>query len=243
MTKTPKLAADKVVKTYNGRAVVSGVSLEVAAGQIVGLLGPNGAGKTTLFYMLAGFMRPEKGRVLLSGTDITSQPLAARARLGIAYLPQERSVFRGISVADNIRAVLEMRGWRREEIERRTSDILAEFGLEELAHGMGGELSGGEARKLEIARALATDPSFILMDEPFAGVDPIAVNSLREIIDRLSSGGIGVLISDHNVRETLGVCHKAFVMNLGEILVSGEPDSIAASPRARALYLGEGFNL
>ena len=243
MTKTPKLAADRLVKRYNGRAVVNGVSLEVTAGEVVGLMGPNGAGKTTLFYMLAGLIRPEGGRVLLSDTDITSQPLAARGRLGISYLPQERSVFRGLSVEDNIRAVLEMRGWGRDEIERRTADMLSDLGLEELASSMGSELSGGEARRLEIARALAVQPSFILMDEPFAGVDPIAVNSLQEIVGRLSSRGIGILISDHNVRETLGVCHRAFVMNLGEILVSGQPDFIAASAEARAMYLGKGFNL
>lgn len=237
------LAARGLEKSYKGRTVVHGVDLEVRAGEVVGLLGPNGAGKTTTFYLVVGLIDPDKGQILLDGEDITDLPISARARAGISYLPQEQSVFHGLSVADNLMAILEMMPLDANERRIRRDQLLAELKLAPLARHMSHTLSGGEKRRLEIARALVINPTFILMDEPFAGVDPLAVFSIQNIIRQLKARGIGVLISDHNVRETLGVCDKAYILDHGKILESGEPDEIAASPRAREIYLGEQFKL
>jgi len=237
------LEARQLVKIYNTRKVVDHVDITVRAGETTGLLGPNGAGKTTVFYMIAGLVKPDGGCILMNNTDITYIPLSSRARTGISYLPQERSVFRGLTVRQNIDAVLEMLDISSEERRQRTDKLLNELKLEEVASIRGNELSGGEARRLEIARALAIEPCFMLLDEPFAGVDPIAVNTIQEIIRRLKEAGIGILISDHNVRETLRVCDRAFIMNEGKILENGTPGEIAASPKARAMYLGKDFSL
>ena len=220
-----------------------GVDLEVRSGRVVGLLGPNGAGKTTTFHLVVGLIQPDRGRILLDDRDLTGLPLSARARAGISYLPQEMSVFRKLTVAANLQAVLEPLGLDRAERQARTERLLSDFRLAHLAGNLGGTLSGGEQRRLEIARALAIGPAFILMDEPFAGVDPIAVLNIQTIIRQLQQQGIGVLISDHNVRETLGVCDTAYILDQGEILEQGPPAHIAASPRAREIYLGEAFTL
>ena len=232
-----------LVKIYRTRRVVDHVDVSVKAGEIAGLLGPNGAGKTTMFYMIAGLVKPDGGEVLLDETDITSKPLSARARAGISYLPQERSVFRGLTVEKNIDAVLEMLDIPTAERIDRRERLLRELELEEVASSKGYELSGGEARRVEIARALAIRPSFILLDEPFAGIDPIAVNAIQAIILRLKTAGMGILISDHNVRETLRVCDRAFILNEGKVLENGTPEEISQSPVARTMYLGEGFSL
>jgi len=232
-----------LIKIYKTRKVVDHVTIEAEAGKITGLLGPNGAGKTTVFHMMAGLVKPDGGRVLLYGADITDMSLSARAKAGISYLPQERSVFRGLTVEKNIDAVLEMLEAGKAERNERREKLLQELDLQELASSMGHELSGGEARRLEIARALAIEPSFMLLDEPFAGIDPIAVDLIQKIILSLKSKGIGILISDHNVRETLRVCDRAFILNEGKVLANGTPDEIASSPAARAVYLGEGFRL
>ena len=238
-----KLSAKGLEKSYKGRTVVHGVSLEVNSGQVVGLLGANGAGKTTTFYMVVGLIQPDKGQVLLDDQDLTGLPIYTRARAGISYLPQEKSVFRGLSVKDNLMAILETLDLRQSERKERQEQLLIDFGLTDVAKSMSYSLSGGEQRRLEFARALVIEPSFILMDEPFAGVDPIAVLNIQNIIGRLKDRGIGVLISDHNVRETLGICDQAYILNHGEILEFGEPDLIAASPKAREIYLGEKFKL
>ena len=243
MRRAEILEARQLVKIYNTRKVVDHVDITVRAGETTGLLGPNGAGKTTVFYMIAGLVKPDGGCILMNNTDITYIPLSSRARTGISYLPQERSVFRGLTVRQNIDAVLEMLDISSEERRQRTDKLLNELKLEEVASIRGNELSGGEARRLEIARALAIEPCFMLLDEPFAGVDPIAVNTIQEIIRRLKEAGIGILISDHNVRETLRVCDRAFIMNEGKILENGTPGEIAASPKARAMYLGKDFSL
>jgi len=232
-----------LVKIYRTRRVVDHVDVSVKAGEIAGLLGPNGAGKTTMFYMIAGLVKPDGGEVLLDETDITAMPLSARARAGISYLPQERSVFRGLTVEKNIDAVLEMLDIPTAERIDRRERLLRELELEEVASSKGYELSGGEARRVEIARALAIRPSFILLDEPFAGIDPIAVNAIQAIILRLKTAGMGILISDHNVRETLRVCDRAFILNEGKVLENGTPEEISQSPVARTMYLGEGFSL
>ncbi len=237
------LAARGLEKSYKGRTVVQGVDLEVRAGEVIGLLGPNGAGKTTTFYLVVGLIEPDKGQILLDGKDITNLPISARARAGISYLPQEQSVFHRLTVADNLMAILEMLPLSPDERRLRRDQLLTELNLSPLAKHMSHTLSGGEKRRLEIARALVINPAFILMDEPFAGVDPLAVISIQNIIRQLKARGIGVLISDHNVRETLGVCDKAYILDHGQILESGEPDEIAASPRAREIYLGEQFKL
>ena len=236
------LEAQGLVKIYKKRPVVDGVDLILYSSSIVGLLGPNGAGKTTTFYMIAGLIRPDGGRVLLDGRDITDLPIHERARLGITYLPQEPSVFRSLTVADNIRIVLENRGFKKAQMEEEVSRLLSEMGLTELADQKGRSLSGGERRRVEVARALATDPKFILLDEPFAGVDPLAVADIQGIVRGLKDKGIGVFISDHNVRETLTVCDSAYIVNLGKVIAKGTPEEIAKSKIVRETYLGEDFS-
>jgi lipopolysaccharide export system ATP-binding protein len=238
-----ELKAEKLVKRFRGRPAVNGISLELADHSIVGLLGPNGAGKTTIFYMIAGLIRPDEGKVSFDGKDITNLPMHKRARKGITYLPQEPSVFRKLSVADNIRLVMETMGLSHQEIESKTLKLLDDMGLSVLADQQAQSLSGGERRRVEVMRALATDPAFILLDEPFAGVDPLAVSDLQEIIQDLKARGIGVFISDHNVRETLTVCDRAYIVNLGVINEEGTPKHIASSNMARKIYLGENFKL
>jgi lipopolysaccharide export system ATP-binding protein len=237
------LKVSDLMKKYRGRRVVDGVSLELSSDSIVGLLGPNGAGKTTTFYMIAGLIRPDQGAVLLDGEDVTRLPMHQRARRGITYLPQEASVFRKLSVADNIRLVLETRGLTPQASDARTRELLEDMGLSALADQQAQSLSGGERRRVEVLRSLATDPEFILLDEPFAGVDPLAVSDLQAIIRGLKARGIGVVISDHNVRETLTVCDRAYILNLGTLMEEGTPEQITASSVAKKLYLGEDFTL
>ena len=232
-----------LAKGFNKRMVVKGVDLEVSSGEVVGLLGPNGAGKTTTFYMVVGLCRPDGGQVFLDGESITELPMYQRARRGISYLPQEPSVFRRMSVRDNLMAVLETMPIEPVERRERVEELLSEFRIEHIAGNRGFSLSGGERRRVEIARALATEPSFILLDEPFAGIDPIAVIDIQNIITALKGKGLGVLISDHNVRETLGVCDKAYIMSAGEVLECGDPVQISQSKKAREIYLGEKFRL
>jgi lipopolysaccharide export system ATP-binding protein len=237
------LIAEDLVKSYNGRRVVDAVSLEVESGTVVGLLGPNGAGKTTTFYMIVGLIRPDRGKVFLNGQDITAFPMYLRARKGVGYLPQESSVFRKLTVEENILAILETLPMSRPERVTRLKRLLQELGVEHLAKQKAYALSGGERRRVEITRALVRAPSFILLDEPFAGIDPIAVADIQRIIEHLKERGIGVLISDHNVRETLGVCDRAYILNEGALMESGTPEVIASSSVAREIYLGEGFQL
>ncbi|CAH2030702.1 LPS export ABC transporter ATP-binding protein [Trichlorobacter ammonificans] len=238
-----RLRAEGLCKSYGKRTVVSGVSLSLATGQVIGLLGPNGAGKTTTFYMVVGLTRPEGGAVYLDDEDITTFPMHLRARRGISYLPQEASVFRKLSVRDNLLAILETVEEDRELQRHRAQELLEEFGIAHVADTMGYALSGGERRRVEIARALITSPAFILLDEPFAGIDPIAVADIQHLITSLKARNIGVLISDHNVRETLGVCDAAYIVSAGEVLEFGTPAEIAESRRAREIYLGEAFRL
>jgi lipopolysaccharide export system ATP-binding protein len=242
-TNKHKLQAGGLYKSYGGRQVVKGVSLNVASGEVVGLLGPNGAGKTTSFYMIVGLVRPDKGLVTLDETEISSWPMYKRAAAGLAYLPQESSVFRKLSVRENLLAVLEYHVDDKLQREERLHQLLEEFRLTHVTDSPGYALSGGERRRTEIARALVIDPRFILLDEPFAGIDPLAVIDIQKIITSLRHRGIGVLISDHNVRETLGVCDRAYILNDGQLLEEGNPEQIAASPRARQIYLGEDFRL
>ena len=230
-------------KRYKSREVVRGVGLEVAAGEVVGLLGPNGAGKTTCFYMIVGLVGCDAGSIHLDGKNLTHQPIHIRARMGMSYLPQEMSVFRRLSVADNVRAVLELQGLDKATVERRLGELLDELNINHLADNMAVSLSGGERRRCEIARALATDPRLILLDEPFAGVDPIAVLDIQKIIRYLKERGIGVLITDHNVRETLGICDHAYILTDGTVLAGGKPDEIIHDTRVRQVYLGEHFRL
>ncbi|MEY3201788.1 MAG: hypothetical protein RIR70_1338 [Pseudomonadota bacterium] len=230
-------------KKYKSRVVVKDVSFEVAAGEVVGLLGPNGAGKTTCFYMIVGLVAADGGEITLGEALLTHMPIHKRARLGLSYLPQEMSVFRKLSVADNIRAVLELQNLSREEISERLDQLLRELNIEALRDHRAISLSGGERRRVEIARALATDPRLILLDEPFAGVDPIAVLDIQKIIAYLKGRGIGVLITDHNVRETLGICDRAYIINAGEVLASGTPAEIIYNESVRKVYLGEHFRL
>ena len=237
-----------LTKRYGARTVVDEVSLEVRAGEVVGLLGPNGAGKTTTFYMVVGLVRPNGGNVLLTSdegaaVDITHQPIHVRAREGIGYLAQETSVFRRLSVADNLRLIWEQRGVEPDEQERRLPLLLEEFGLLALADATAETLSGGERRRVEIARAIATDPAFLLLDEPFTGIDPIAVADIQEIIRLLRAKGLGILITDHAVRETLSIVDRAYILNRGRIEVSGSASEVAESPVARQFYLGESFRL
>ena len=238
-----RLAANGLVKSFRGRKVVKGVSLDVQAGEVVGLLGPNGAGKTTIFDMMVGLCQPDEGTIALSGQEITDLPMYKRARRGIGYLPQESSVFRRLSVEHNILAILEMLGYSRSERMERVETLLKELDLVHIRKSKAYSLSGGERRRLEITRALATSPSFMLLDEPFAGIDPIAVADIQQIIIRLKQRNIGVLITDHNVRETLSITDRAYIINEGTILEAGPPGVIEKSEMARAVYLGEGFRL
>jgi lipopolysaccharide export system ATP-binding protein len=235
-----QLKVAHLAKTYKGRRVVNDISFEVNQGEIVGLLGPNGAGKTTSFYMLVGLVPTDEGHIFLNNDDITLTPMHQRARLGISYLPQEASIFRKLSVADNILAILELNPeLNNKGREARLEQLLEEFNLEHLRHQSGMSLSGGERRRTEIARCLALNPKFILLDEPFAGVDPISVLDTQEIIQHLSQSGIGILITDHNVRETLSVCHRAYIVNDGRILASGKPNEIVNNQLVKEVYLGE----
>ena len=237
------LEAKKLEKTYRGRKVVRGVSFQVRYGEVVGLLGPNGAGKTTSFYMVVGLVKPDQGRVVLDGTDITRMPMYQRAKNGIGYLAQEPSVFRKLTVAENLFAILETMHLSSLERRDRCENLLNELGIAHLADSKAYTLSGGERRRVEIARALTLSPKFILLDEPFAGIDPLAVQDIQGIISLLKGKGIGILITDHNVRETLAITDRAYIINEGKIVEAGTPAEITASPRVRAFYLGEGFKL
>jgi lipopolysaccharide export system ATP-binding protein len=237
------LRADHIVKRYKRRTVVAGVSVEVRQGEIVGLLGPNGAGKTTSFYMITGLVKPNEGRVYLDSTDITLLPMYKRAQLGIGYLPQEASVFRKLSVEDNIKAILEMTKLTKAEQHRKLESLLDEFSLQHVRTNMGDVLSGGERRRTEIARSLATEPKFILLDEPFAGVDPIAVEDIQGIVAQLKQRNIGVLITDHNVQETLSITDRAYLLFEGKILKQGTAEELAADEQVRKVYLGQNFVL
>ncbi len=232
-----------LVKSYGGRRVVNGVSIEVDSGEVVGLLGPNGAGKTTTFYMTIGLIKPDEGHIFLDAEDITDYPMHVRARRGVGYLPQETSVFRKLTVRQNILAILELLPLSRAEREQRVDQLLEELGIKHLSGQKANVLSGGERRRLEISRALSTNPSFMLLDEPFAGIDPLAVADIKNIIGHLRQRGIGILISDHNVRETLGVCDKAFIMVDGQVIESGPPAAIVCSEAVCRSYLGEDFKL
>jgi lipopolysaccharide export system ATP-binding protein len=237
------LVAADLLKTYNRRIVVNHASLVVTPGEVVGLLGPNGAGKTTIFYMITGLIRPEQGQVWLAGANVTRLPMHRRARLGIGYLPQERSVFRRLTVEQNLLAVLEQTPLPREERLARMEQGLDDLGLSQIRASFGYQLSGGESRRLEIARALVLRPAYVLLDEPFAGVDPIAVLDIQEVIAQIRGRGIGVLITDHNVRETLHITDRAYIINQGEVLVHGVPDELVNNEIARKIYLGEQFTL
>lgn len=237
------LRADNLIKKYGSRTVVKGVSLDVNRGEIVGLLGPNGAGKTTTFYMTVGFIRPNEGRVYLDSNDITELPMYKRAKLGIGYLPQEASVFRKLSVEDNISAVLEMTNLSKSDQKDKLESLISEFRLDKVRKSNGDTLSGGERRRTEIARALATDPMFILLDEPFAGIDPIAVEDIQYIVAKLKTKNIGILITDHNVQETLSITDRAYLMFEGNILKAGTAEELAADEMVRKVYLGKNFEL
>jgi lipopolysaccharide export system ATP-binding protein len=230
-------------KSYKARRVVEDVSLNVRRGEAVGLLGPNGAGKTTVFYMITGLIKPDKGMIELDGHDVTGLPMYRRARLGIGYLPQEASIFRGLSVEDNIRAVLEIAEPDRDRRAQQLESLLEEFDIKRLRKSPSIALSGGERRRCEIARSLASNPSFMLLDEPFAGIDPIAVGDIQDLVQHLKRRGIGVLITDHNVRETLGLIDRAYIIHSGHVLTEGEPDAIVANPDVRRFYLGEDFRM
>src|SRR5919109_2524102 len=235
------LRAAAVSKSYNGRRVVNKVNLEVKGREIIGLLGPNGAGKTTTFYMMVGLVPPDEGQVILNDEDLTSAPIYQRARSGISYLPQETSVFRRMTVEENLLAILQTLDLTTEEQKQRAEALMNMLGILHLAGHRAFTLSGGERRRVEIARALVLSPYFLLLDEPFTGVDPLAVAEIQKIVRRLIASGIGILITDHNVRETLGICDRAYILNDGVILEEGSPEKIAASPKARKFYLGEGF--
>ncbi len=240
---TGTLIARGLTKSYKGRQVVSGVSLGVRAGEAVGLLGPNGAGKTTCFYMVTGLVPVDQGTIEIDGYDVTTMPMYRRARLGIGYLPQEASIFRGLSVENNIRAILEIAEKNRKEREKRLDELLEEFSIAHLRKAPSIALSGGERRRLEIARALASRPNFMLLDEPFAGIDPIAVADIQQLVRHLTGRGIGVLITDHNVRETLGLIDRAYIIHAGQVLTHGRPDEIIENADVRRLYLGDNFSL
>ncbi len=238
-----ELSLNKLVKTYHGKTVVNQADLTVKPGQVTGLLGPNGAGKTTTFYMTVGMIRPDSGHVFIGGEDITNNPMYIRARKGIGYLPQESSIFKKLTVEQNITAILEVLPKPADPVQKKADALMQELGIQGLARQKAASLSGGERRRLEIARVLATDPLFILLDEPFAGIDPLAVMDIQQIIAQLTRKGIGVLISDHNVRETLGVCDHAYIMSQGKVIESGPPDRIISSAIAKKTYLGDNFRL
>ena len=238
------LTASNLAKSYRGRAVVQDVSLEINSGQIVGLLGPNGAGKTTCFYMIVGIIHADHGLISIDGQDLTALPMHGRARRGIGYLPQEASIFRKLSVANNLMAILESRSdLKRTQRREKMEQLLDEFHITHIRDNLGMSLSGGERRRVEIARALATEPDFILLDEPFAGVDPISVNDIKLIIEHLQARGIGILITDHNVRETLDICEKAYIVGEGHIIAAGSPEDILGDDQVRSVYLGHEFRL
>jgi lipopolysaccharide export system ATP-binding protein len=239
-----QLKASNLAKAYGGREVVQDVSLQIDGGQVVGLLGPNGAGKTTCFYMIIGIVRADRGTITINGEDITARAMHERARRGIGYLPQEASIFRKLTVGDNIMAILETRRDLDKKQRRvRRDELLEEFHVEHLRDSLGQSLSGGERRRIEIARALATEPEFILLDEPFAGVDPISVNDIKHIINHLRDRGIGILITDHNVRDTLDICEKAYIVGEGHIIAAGTAEEILANERVRQIYLGDQFSM
>jgi lipopolysaccharide export system ATP-binding protein len=239
-----KLSATNLVKHYNKRTVVDGVSLYIDSGEIVGLLGPNGAGKTTSFYIIVGLIKADAGEIMLDQTRLTKLPMHARAQLGVGYLPQEPSIFRKLNTEDNLRAVLEIRkDISTVQKELLLEDLLHEFGISHLRHQAAIGLSGGERRRVEIARALATEPQFILLDEPFAGVDPISIIEIQKIIRHLQERGIGILITEHNVRETLGTCNRAYILNEGKVIAEGSPEEILENQEVREVYLGENFNM
>jgi len=239
----PRLHTNNLIKYYSKRKVVNGVSIYLDSGEIVGLLGPNGAGKTTTFYMITGLISPNAGKVLIDDTDITRLPMYRRARKGIGYLPQEASIFRKLTVAENIMAILEYMPMTRKERKDRLAELLKDLDVEHIADSKGYNLSGGERRRVEIARALVTQPKFILLDEPFSGIDPITVEEIQKIIHRLKEKGLGILVTDHNVRETLSITDRAYIIYEGEILKSGSAEFLANDPEARQLYLGEKFKL
>jgi lipopolysaccharide export system ATP-binding protein len=238
-----KLTAESLVKVYRKRRVVDGVSVSLGRGEVVGLLGPNGAGKTTSFYLILGLVRPDGGRILLDDEEITDLPMYLRARRGISYLPQESSIFRGLTVEENLASILEIKGYGRSEIRSISGRLLEEFGIAHLAGSLGYQLSGGERRRAEIARALVASPSFMLLDEPFAGIDPIAVADLQKLIGTLRDRGLGVLITDHNVRETLQITDRAYIISKGSIFRHGTPKALADDVDVRRVYLGETFRL
>jgi len=240
----PTLSAHNLIKSFKSRTVVNDVSFEVKSGEVVGLLGPNGAGKTTSFYMVVGLIQADSGNIQLDGKDITRLPMHARAQQGLGYLPQEASIFRKLNVEDNILAVLETKKiLDKEQRQAKLNALLDDLQIDHIRKNMGLSLSGGERRRVEIARALATQPAFILLDEPFAGVDPISVIEIQKIIKHLIERNIGVLITDHNVRETLGICHRAYILNGGKIIASGQPDEILSNEEVREVYLGRDFRL
>jgi lipopolysaccharide export system ATP-binding protein len=237
------LRSENLVKKYKNRTVANNVSVQVEQGEIVGLLGPNGAGKTTSFYMIVGMVKPNSGKIFLDDLDITKEPMYRRAQLGVGYLPQEASVFRKLSVEDNIRAVLEMTKLTKKEQELKVETLLDEFGLQHVRTNLGDQLSGGERRRTEIARALATDPKFILLDEPFAGVDPIAVEDIQTVVRKLKEKNIGILITDHNVHETLNITDRAYLLYSGSVIKSGTAEDLANDEQVRRVYLGQNFEL
>ncbi|HOE17996.1 MAG TPA: LPS export ABC transporter ATP-binding protein [Syntrophorhabdaceae bacterium] len=241
MSATAKLFARDLSKSYNSRRVVDEVNIHINTGEIVGLFGPNGAGKTTTFYMIIGFIKPDNGRIVLDEEDITDLPMFLRARKGLTYLPQEPSVFKKMSVQDNLKSVLEFLDMDREMINHKVLEFLEIFKLEHLSENFADSLSGGERRRLEIARALMTSPRFMLLDEPFSGIDPISVSDLKKIVNGLKKRGIGVLLSDHNVRDSLPICDRAYVVNSGKVLLEGTPESVAQDKIVREVYLGEEF--
>ena len=239
---TQGLYVDHVGKAYKGRSVVSGVSLHLGRGEVAGLLGPNGAGKTTCFYMITGLVPVDYGAIYLDGEDVTAQPMYQRARMGIGYLPQEASIFKGMTVEQNVAAVVEMREKDDSRVQARTMELLEELRVAHLRKSPAASLSGGERRRVEIARALASDPAFMLLDEPFAGIDPLAIGDIKEVIAYLKARGIGILITDHNVRETLKIIDRASIIHAGEVLSEGSPEEVMADPEVRRVYLGDRFD-
>ncbi len=239
----PLLQTDKLLKIYGGRSVVNGVDVNVRAGEVVGLLGPNGAGKTTSFYMIVGLVRPDGGQVIFEGENVTKLPMHRRARMGMGYLPQEESIFRKMTVEENIFAILETTDLSRKQRKARCEELLSQFGIEHIAKNTALTLSGGEKRRLTIARSLVTSPKLLMLDEPFSGVDPIAVSEVQQIIASLRTSGLGILITDHNVRETLGIVDRAYLLFEGKVVREGDKDFLINDPVSRKLYLGEGFQM